>query len=321
MLLQFYYQGFFMTENREIKSSVFSDLFGDDELVGKKNFLALYNAIHGSNLKFEEIRMERKIIPQSLYKTFNSDVTMEIDDKIIVFVEHQSTINFNMPLRFLEYFVHILYGIVPARARYRKALYKIPAPEFYVLYNGKAPMSREIELKLSEAFMVSQSDPPCEVKVKVVNIGGKEGLKLPIVQKCGILKEYCRFMEIVLQKEALLQPDCTNEQTKEALEIAIRESIEQGILTDYLTRKSTEVINMFLDEYDYDTDIAVQREEAMEEGFEQGIEQGIEQKSQESAIEALKIHLSPEKVSKISGLPLKKVLELQATLKSQEKEK
>ena len=128
-------------------------------------------------------------------------------------------------------------------------------------------------------------------------------------------------MEIVLQKEALLQPDCTNEQTKEALEIAIRESIEQGILTDYLTRKSTEVINMFLDEYDYDTDIAVQREEAMEEGFEQGIEQGIEQKSQESAIEALKIHLSPEKVSKISGLPLEKVLELQSTLKSQEKEK
>ena len=27
-----------MTENREIKSSVFTDLFGDDELVGKKNF-------------------------------------------------------------------------------------------------------------------------------------------------------------------------------------------------------------------------------------------------------------------------------------------
>ena len=30
-----------MTGNREIRSSVFADLFGDDELVGKKNFLAL----------------------------------------------------------------------------------------------------------------------------------------------------------------------------------------------------------------------------------------------------------------------------------------
>ena len=31
----------FMKENREIKSGVFADLFGDDEKVGKKNFLSL----------------------------------------------------------------------------------------------------------------------------------------------------------------------------------------------------------------------------------------------------------------------------------------
>ena len=59
-----------MTENREIKSSVFTDLFGDDELVGKKNFLALYNALHGTDLKLEETKIVRKIIPQTLSKTF-----------------------------------------------------------------------------------------------------------------------------------------------------------------------------------------------------------------------------------------------------------
>ena len=35
-------------ENREIKSSVFVDLFEDDEKDGEKNFLSLYNAIHGT---------------------------------------------------------------------------------------------------------------------------------------------------------------------------------------------------------------------------------------------------------------------------------
>ena len=45
-------------ENREIKSSVFADLFGDDELDGKKNFLSLYNAIHGTNLKLEETEQD-----------------------------------------------------------------------------------------------------------------------------------------------------------------------------------------------------------------------------------------------------------------------
>ena len=53
-------------------------------------------------------------------------------------VERQSTPNENIPLRCLEYYVHLLYGIVPARARYKKALFKIPAPEFYVFYNGLA---------------------------------------------------------------------------------------------------------------------------------------------------------------------------------------
>ena len=35
---------------------------------------------------------------------------------------------------------------------------------------------------------------------------------------------------------------------------------------DYLMRKGSEVVNMLLDEYDYETDIEVQREEAREEG-------------------------------------------------------
>ncbi len=299
-----------MTENREIKSSVFTDLFGDDELVGKKNFLSLYNALHGTNLKYEETHMERKLIPQSLVKSFSTDVTMEVNGKLIIFVEHQSTINNNMPLRFLEYFVHILYGIVPAKARYRKSLYKIPTPEFHVLYNGTAPMPKEVELKLSDAFLVTQEEAQCELKVKVLNIGGKNGLKLPIVQKCDILEEYCKFMEMILTKEILLNPESTKEEAAATLEEIIRDCIKKGILTDYLTRKGSEVINMFLDEYDYDTDIAVQREEAMEEG----ISKGLHQKAQETAINMLKKNYPATDISEVTGLSLEKVLELQKTV-------
>ena len=38
---------------------------------------------------------------------------------------------------------------------------------------------------------------------------------------------------------------------------AIKECIEKGILADYLMRKGSEVVNMLLDEYDYETDIEV----------------------------------------------------------------
>ena len=40
---------------------------------------------------------------------------------------------------------------------------------------------------------------------------------------------------------------------------------------------------MILTEYDYNTDIAVQREEAYEEGLNKGISQGAEQKAIETA--------------------------------------
>ena len=56
---------------------------------------------------------------------------------------------------------------------------------------------------------------------------------------------------------------------------AIKECIEKGILADYLRRKGGKVVNMLLDEYDYETDIEVQREEAREEGRKEGREQGV----------------------------------------------
>ena len=46
---------------------------------------------------------------------------------------------------------------------------------------------------------------------------------------------------------------------------AIKECLENDILKEYLQRKAKEVINMLTVEYDYATDIAVQREEAAKE--------------------------------------------------------
>ena len=118
-------------------------------------------------------------------------------------------------------------------------------------------------------------------------------------------------MEMVLERESSLEPDSTKEDAIAVLEEVVRDCIKEGILADYLTRKGTEIINMFLDEYDYDTDIAVQREEAMEEGMEKGMEK--------SAINLLKMDvLSPEQIAQASGLPLEKVLELQKQLKEKE---
>jgi len=51
---------------------------------------------------------------------------------------------------------------------------------------------------------------------------------------------------------------------------AIKECIQNDILREYLQRKSKEVMNMLIAEYDYDVDIAVQREEEREIALQEG---------------------------------------------------
>ena len=125
----------------------------------------------------------------------------------------------------------------------------------------------------------------------------------PVLTRCEALKEYSEFMEQVRFN--------VENKIPEALTVAIKQSIKQGFLSDYLSRKSTEVENMLLTEYDYDTDIAVQRQEAYEDGVEKGISQGIQQGSQQKAIETaknmLKDNLDIQTIIKYTGLSLNEI--------------
>ena len=116
----------------------------------------------------------------------------------------------------------------------------------------------------------------------------------PVLNRCEALKEYSEFMEQVKFN--------LENKIPEALTTAIKQSIKQGFLSDYLSRKSTEVENMLLTEYDYDTDIAVQRQEAYEDGVEKGISQGSQQKAIETAKNMLKEGLSVEQISRCTSL-------------------
>ena len=278
--------------NRKYKDSVFTDLFGSD-IKAKKNFLELYNALSGSDYKLNEVSLERKVIEQSLYKTFNNDVSWEIDGKLIVLVEHQSTINENMPFRCLEYVTRIYEGIVPLQKRYAEKVYKIPNPDFYVVYVGKDKQPLEQELHLSDAFYKKDSSK-LELVVKVKNCS--DSRSLPISRNCDILKQYCQFVEIVEQTFNKRSP---RRSFKKAIDIAISE----GILSDYLNRKTREVINMLCAKYDYKMDIAVKKEEAFQDG--------MEAKAIEAAENFLKMNIAtPEQIAEGTGLPLDKVLEL-----------
>ena len=145
-------------ENRNHKDSLFIDLFCKDQKSGKENFISLYNALHQTNLNLETTTLEEVNIENILYMALSNDIAILVDDRLIVLVEHQSTINENMPLRLLEYVSRIYEQIVPSEDRYEKKMIKIPYPEFYVFYNGTEEYPVEKELKLSDAFLIPEDN-------------------------------------------------------------------------------------------------------------------------------------------------------------------
>ena len=75
---------------------------------------------------------------------------------------------------------------------------------------------------------------------------------------------------------------------------------------------------MLLAEYDYDTDIAVQRRESFEDGFSageergrnEGISIGLSQARIETAKNLLSIGLSQEQIASVTGLSIEEIEKL-----------
>ena len=163
-----------------------------------------------------------------------------------------------------------------------------------VFYNGKEDFPTEKTLKLSDTFIFPEEKYETEIPfslellVKVVNINiDKEN---PILKRCKILDQYSEFVELVRNS--------IDSGTEDPFTTAISSAVKQGFLSNYLARKASEVENMLMTEYDYDTDVAVQREEA------------AEQAKIETAKNLLGEKLSVEQVARCTGLSLETVQKL-----------
>ncbi len=147
-----------------------------------------------------------------------------------------------------------------------------------------------------------------ELLVKVININYNKDNKL--LEKCKPLEEYTLFVETVRRHIRL---DAEN-----GFKNAIKECIQNDILRDYLERKSREVMNMLIAEYDYDTDIAVQREEEREmafaEGEAKGIAQGFSDGARQKALETAKafkqLGFDITKIAEGTGLSVEEIEKL-----------
>ena len=174
-------------------------------------------------------------------------------------------------------------------------------PEFYVFYNGKQPYTTNSVLKLSDSFTQTHDEYALELSVKVVNINYDKASE--ILKLCKPLKQYSLFVDAVRRNIAV--------DKEHGFEKAIKECIQNDILREYLQRKSKEVLNMLIGEYDYDTDIAVQREESFDMGLAEGEARGRSEGSRQAKLETAKTMLTMGyplgDICKIAGLSQEEV--------------
>ena len=178
-----------MNNNRKFKNGVFTMLFDDPALLRE-----LYCALGGVSLP-PDLPVSINTLENVMYMDFNNDISFEIGGKLVVLIEHQSTVNPNMALRMLIYITRVLEKMIDSKALYSRKRMVIPWPEFYVLYNGREPFPDTVVLRLSDLFanpqdlsLPEKAYPLLELEVKVININ--EGRNKEIVDRCRKLSEY-----------------------------------------------------------------------------------------------------------------------------------
>ncbi len=270
-----------LAANRNYKSTVFAMLFGDRE-----RLLGLYNAISGKNYQDPE-ELEINTLENAIYMGMKNNLSFLIDDRLSLY-EHQSTVNPNMPLRFLFYISDLYFceqrakraclhdhlataarvkdlGMTTEENFYGRKALSIPIPCFVIFYNGAEPQPDRKILRLSDLYTVRMKETQLELTAVLLNINRNHNREL--MEACRDLKDYAEYVDRV-RKYARELP------LSEAVERAITECIREGILKEFLEKNRAEVKKMSIYEYDQEKHIRMERQDAWEDGVQEGIKEG-----------------------------------------------
>lgn len=269
-----------MAVRRVYKDSVFRMIFGK-----KEELLSLYNAIFGTEYDDPE-QLEVTTLENAIYLGHKNDVSCIICLHLALF-EHQSTVNPNMPLRYLMYIADLYEKLTGELDIYSRRQIRLPNPDFVVLYNGLEKQPERKVMLLSDSYQKKEKEISLELKVLQLNIN--PGYNERIVLKCPMLFQYIQFVSCVRQYQDIMP-------VADAVDRAVKECMERGILKEFLQKNRAEVIKMSIYEYDEAKHLRTLQEESREDGRLEGKEQLIYRMFHNQK--------TPEEVSEFTGEPL-----------------
>lgn len=266
-----------ITANRKYKDTVFRKLFSD-----RKNLLSLYNAINGTAY-MDASQLEIVTLDNAIYMGMKNDLAFIINTNLFLY-EHQSTYNPNMPLRDLFYISGEYQKLVDLKSLYTSTRLRIPTPNFIVFYNGTEKNEDRWVEYLSESYENMSGEPNLELKVIILNINVGHNKKL--MEECQTLREYAQYVAKVRRYSEEMELNT-------AVECAVSESIQEGILKEFLQKNRAEVIAMSIFEYNEEEE----KRKLRKAEYEAGMAEGVMKTKKETAILLAEMGLSVQQIA------------------------
>ena len=240
--------------NRIYKDRLYKMIFND-----KSELLKLYNAINGTHYD-DPAMLTITTLDNAIYMTMENDLSFIIDMRLALY-EQQSTVNPNLPLRFLMYITDIYSAYTKDMNIYGSKKVQIPLPSFVIFYNGVKSQPDRTEFLLSELFHPTTDQPALELKAVMLNIN--KGHNQELMNACHTLRDYSEY--VARNRTYSAEMPLTD-----AVEKAITECIHENILRDFLLKNRAEAKAMSIYEYDEEKTLRMFREEGYEDGERNG---------------------------------------------------
>ena len=171
--------------NRIYKDRLYKMIFND-----KSELLKLYNAINGTHYD-DPAMLTITTLDNAIYMTMENDLSFIIDMRLALY-EQQSTVNPNLPLRFLMYITDIYSAYTKDMNIYGSKKVQIPLPSFVIFYNGVKSQPDRTEFLLSELFHPTTDQPALELKAVMLNIN--KGHNQELMNACHTLRDYSEYV-------------------------------------------------------------------------------------------------------------------------------
>ena len=278
------------TAGRQYQDSVFRAYFNDADRLRD-----LAGALHGRTYTMDDA-VEIVTLEGAFLSQVKNDISFLLAGRHLVFIEHQSTPNENMPLRCLYYICEQLRKEIDGKQLYRNRRIPLPVPEFYT---GVKELPEELVMRLSDSYQhAGDENIHLELLVTVHNVVYRA--QKALLMKSRALHDYSYFIHDIKANIA------AGMKLPQAIRTAMQTCIDRDIMRNFLKEHEREVVDMVNFEWNQDLFEAAK----FEDGREQGRAEGRDEERGTMILNMLREKMPLELIAKVSNLSLEKVREL-----------